>query len=272
MRRGRATSNRTYIHGYTTPEQQRLIKQAEHWRDELILPGTQLAPGTRLLEVGCGVGAVLGVLGKAFPGIRITGVDIEQRQIEFAREHLARLGLEAELKQGDATCLPLPDASQDHVWFQWVLEHLKDPVAALREARRVLVPGGRVTAIEVDYNTIAFEPSTPAMDAFRAAAIKGMEDGGRSDAGTHVARWLEEAEFVQVDPGEMVCDFREDELKRQAAYFAEIWQSAVPSLVQLPGVPDEPELLRGVADLRALHEIPGAHLGWTIHKAQAVAP
>ena len=51
-----------YVHGYATAEQERLLKQAEHWRDELILAGTRLAPGTRLLEVGCGVGAVLGIL------------------------------------------------------------------------------------------------------------------------------------------------------------------------------------------------------------------
>lgn len=53
-----------YVHGYTPEEQRRLVEQAEHWRDELILPGTELPPGTRLLEVGCGVGAVLGILGQ----------------------------------------------------------------------------------------------------------------------------------------------------------------------------------------------------------------
>jgi cyclopropane fatty-acyl-phospholipid synthase-like methyltransferase len=52
-----------YVHGYATPEQQRLIEQAEHWRERLIRDGTTLEPGTRLLEVGCGVGAVLAVLG-----------------------------------------------------------------------------------------------------------------------------------------------------------------------------------------------------------------
>jgi cyclopropane fatty-acyl-phospholipid synthase-like methyltransferase len=43
----------------------------------LILAGTTLAPGTRLLEVGCGVGAVLGILGDAFPGVVLAGVDLE---------------------------------------------------------------------------------------------------------------------------------------------------------------------------------------------------
>ena len=76
-----------YVHGYATPEQQRLIEQAEHWRDRLIRDGTTLEPGTRLLEVGCGVGAVLAVLGQEYPGLRLFGLDIEPQQLEFARTH-----------------------------------------------------------------------------------------------------------------------------------------------------------------------------------------
>ena len=83
-----------YVHGYASDEQKRLLEQAEHWRDELILSGTTLAPGTHLLEVGCGVGAVLGILGEAFPGVVLAGVDIEERQLEAARAHLTRLGPE----------------------------------------------------------------------------------------------------------------------------------------------------------------------------------
>src|SRR4030095_2275028 len=91
-----------YVHGYATAEQERLLRQAEHWRDELILAGTTLAPGTRLLEIGGGVGAVLGMLGAAFPGIVLAGVDIEARQLEAARAHLAELGFEGGLRPGEA--------------------------------------------------------------------------------------------------------------------------------------------------------------------------
>ena len=55
-----------YVHGYGTREQQRLVEQAEHWRHRLIADGTELPPGTRLLEIGSGVGAVLAVLGQEF--------------------------------------------------------------------------------------------------------------------------------------------------------------------------------------------------------------
>ena len=136
-----------YVHGYGTPEQERLVEQAEHWRHRLIADGTALAPGTRLLEIGCGVGAVLAVLGQEFPGVRLHGVDIEAKQLAFARSHLERAGVEATLVEADARALPFDDESFDHVWMMWFLEHVPDPAAALREARRVLARGGMITAI-----------------------------------------------------------------------------------------------------------------------------
>src|SRR6266536_5333797 len=104
-----------YVHGYGTREQLRLVEQAEHWRHRLIADGTTLAPGTRLLEVGCGVGAVLAILGEAFPGLVLAGVDVEERQLEVARAHLARLGVSANLRCADAAELPFADGSFDHV-------------------------------------------------------------------------------------------------------------------------------------------------------------
>ena len=87
-----------YVHGYATPEQERLITQAQHWRQRLIRDGTKLELGTRLLEVGCGVGAVLAVLGQEYPGLQLFGVDIEPKQLDFARVHLAS---PSELRGGD---------------------------------------------------------------------------------------------------------------------------------------------------------------------------
>src|SRR5918996_931657 len=117
-----------YVHGYGTPEQKRLVEQAEHWRHRLIRDGTQLDPGVRLLEVGCGVGAVLAVLGQEFPGVRLTGVDIEPKQLEFAQGHLERSGVEATLVQADALALPFADESFDHVWMMWFLETFPNPL------------------------------------------------------------------------------------------------------------------------------------------------
>jgi SAM-dependent methyltransferase len=258
-----------YVHGYATPEQQRLVDQAEHWRHRLICDGTELAPGTRLLEVGCGVGAVLAVLGQEYPGLRLAGVDIEPKQLEFARGHLAQAGVEAVLADADALALPFEDESFDHVWMMWLLEHVADPPAALREARRVLVPGGAITAIEVDYSTCHAEPTTPAIEALFRTMVQGMAASGWSDAGTRLPGWLHEGGFVDVDEGERSFWWQGEDLAQQAGYAADVMESALDALAQLPGAGAD-ELRDGLADLRRLRERPDAGIGWLMHKSTAV--
>ena len=254
-----------YIHGYGTPEQRRLVEQAEHWRHGLICAGTQLDQGTRLLEMGCGVGAVLAVLGQEFRGVQLTGVDIEAAQLDYARKHLERCGVSAELVNADATALPFAASSFDHVWMMWFLEHLAEPAKALVEAKRVLVAGGRITAIEVDYGTCRAEPTTPAIDELFRAMVAAMASSGWSDAGTRLPGWLRDCGFHDVDPGEHVFWWRGEELATQAAYAADVMESAVEALVA--HATSEELLRQGLADLRALPAVPGAGLGWVVHKS-----
>src|SRR5215475_3561701 len=258
-----------YIHGYGTREQQRLVEQAEHWRQRLIRDGTEFEPGTRLVEIGCGVGAVLAVLGQEFPDVRLFGVDIEEKQLEFARGHLQRAGVDATLVQADALALPFGEESFDNVWMMWFLEHVGDPPAALREARRVLVPGGRITAIEVDYSTCRAEPSTPGFEALVRAMVHGMAASGWSDAGTKLPGWLAEAGFGEIDEGERDYWWEGDDLASQALYAADVLESAFDSLAEAPGAAEE-ELRTGLDDLRRLPGKPGAGLGWVVHKSTAV--
>jgi SAM-dependent methyltransferase len=201
--------------------------------------------------------------------VQLFGVDVEPKQLAFARGHLERAGVQATLVEADALALPFDDESFDHVWMMWFLEHLADPLSALREARRVLVPGSAITAIEVDYSTARSEPSTPAFEALTAAMVRGMAASGWSDAGTRLPGWLREAGFRDVEEGERPFWWQGAEAAREADYAANVLESALQALIQLPGV-DEADLRAGLVDLRELPNRPGAGLGWVVHKSTAV--
>jgi ubiquinone/menaquinone biosynthesis C-methylase UbiE len=117
--------------------------------DELAYPRTAELD---VLDVGCGQG--IDLVSYALAGARVTGVDLTPRHVELASAHLRALGFEGNVVQGDAEALPLPDASFDRVSSNGVLHHTPDMLAALREIRRVLRPGGQATVIV--YNRRSF--------------------------------------------------------------------------------------------------------------------
>ena len=97
-----------------------------------------LADGRRVLDAGCGVGYGTRILAES-GALSVVGVDRERRVLEASDvTDLDRVRLE----QGDLLALPLPDDAVDLVVCFEVLEHVPDPLAALDELARVLVPGG----------------------------------------------------------------------------------------------------------------------------------
>lgn len=101
----------------------------------------QPGPGLRVLDAGCGRGEVL--LACARAGAEVAGIDYAQAAVEISRDTLSGVS-GADIRQGDISRLPWPDASFDRVLSGDVIEHLDpaDAEAMLREAHRVLKPGG----------------------------------------------------------------------------------------------------------------------------------
>lgn len=100
--------------------------------DQILLP--TIAADSRLLDVGCGTGANLR---KISQHCQTWGIDYHQSAVDYSRG----LGLE-NIEQGDATRLPYPDGMFTHVMCCEVLQNLEDDLAGIREAHRVLKPGG----------------------------------------------------------------------------------------------------------------------------------
>ena len=189
---------RRYIHGTCAREQQRLIAQAEQFA-ELLSSNLEVHPRERLLEIGCGVGAVLGVISRHHPHVSLHGIDISPEQIDGARRHLHCLGCsEAELVVGDGAALPWPNNHFHRVKPVWVLEHLTNPVAVLQEALRVLKPGGTIHLTETDYASLRTAPPDAAIDTMLQAFTTHFHRHGNAHAGPCLGPWLEEAGYVNV--------------------------------------------------------------------------
>jgi glycosyltransferase involved in cell wall biosynthesis/2-polyprenyl-3-methyl-5-hydroxy-6-metoxy-1,4-benzoquinol methylase len=104
--------------------------------------------GKRVVDVGCGRGGL--TVSLAAFGADVVGVDLRRRNCEVTRLRARRYGLSPRMITTRAEALPLADRSFDHVFCLEVLEHVHDPVAVLREIRRVLVPGGTCTVTVIN--------------------------------------------------------------------------------------------------------------------------
>ena len=129
-----------------------------------------------------------------------------------ARRHAAEQGVEVTFESGDVYALGYDDASFDVVHAHQVLQHLSNPVAALKEMRRVTRPGGIVAVRDGDYSCFSWAPLDPRLDRwqelYRAVARK---NGGEPDAGRFLKRWALEAGFSDMRVSSSTWTFADSE-------------------------------------------------------------
>jgi SAM-dependent methyltransferase len=104
-----------------------------------------IGSGSKVVDLCAGLGGPARYLAHRY-GASVTGVELTPARVAGASELTRRVGLDNQVRvfEGDVTALPLPDASQDAVVSQEALFHVPDLARALREAHRVLRPGGRI--------------------------------------------------------------------------------------------------------------------------------
>ena len=97
-----------------------------------------------LVDLGCGTGSFLALLGSAFPWVRLTGIDADRAALEIARRKLEARGVSARLLHADARRLPLTDGTITAITSSLFFHHLDDQAKAdvLQEVRRCLAPDG----------------------------------------------------------------------------------------------------------------------------------
>jgi ubiquinone/menaquinone biosynthesis C-methylase UbiE len=112
---------------------------------DLMFAHVALQAGDRVLDAACGTGIVTRVAAQRFSYLtHIVGVDLNPGMLDVARTHTPPTGVSVEWRQGDLGALPFPANSFEVVLCQQGLQFVPDPGTALREMRRVLVPGGRL--------------------------------------------------------------------------------------------------------------------------------
>lgn len=167
-----------------------------------------LRPGMSVLDVGCGPGTITADLAAQIDPGQVTAVEQTDSALDLARaEAQARGQSNISFVTSDIHALDFADATFDVVHAHQVLQHVADPVQALREMRRVCKPGGLVAARDADYAGFVWFPQLPELDRWRTLyASAARANGGEPDAGRRLLSWAQAAGFDDITPtGSLWC-------------------------------------------------------------------
>lgn len=243
----------TYTHGHHAS-----VLRSHRWRTvensaAYLIP--HLREGLDVLDVGCGPGTItVDIARRVAPG-RVVGLDNSAEVVAEARETAAAAGVPVETAVGDVYRLAHGDASFDVVHAHQVLQHVADPVAALREMRRVTRPGGLVAAREADYAAMTWFPENAGMAAWSVLQDRVTRaNGGEPDAGRRLRSWAVAAGFEDVTSSASVWCFATAE---DRAWWSSLWADRVTSSTLAEGA-----LAGGVATRSQLDDIAAAWREW----------
>jgi len=190
-----------YIHGHHES-----VLRSHRWRTAAnsaayLLPSIE--PGMAILDVGCGPGTItLDLARLVAPAGRVVGLDAVEAPLAAARADARSQGLaNVTFEVGDVHDLPFENGSFDIVHAHQVLQHVGDPVAALREMARVCKPGGQVAARDSDYEAMTWFPLEPMLERWLALYRQtARASGGEPDAGRRLLGWAHAAGLTDVTP------------------------------------------------------------------------
>lgn len=215
-----------------------------------------LQPETSLLDVGCGPGTITASLAAIVAPGSVVALDAHADVVAAAaRDHPApNLSFEV----GDVYALRFADASFDVVHAHQLLQHLTDPVAALREMHRVARPGGMVAVRESDYGAFVWSPADERLDLWNRVYHQiARRNGAEPDAGRMLHRWFRTAGFDRLEVTSSTWTFHRPE---DRAWWGETWAERV-----LHSAFARQALEYGLADQAALEQMAAAFREFAAH-------
>lgn len=184
-----------YSHGHHES-----VLRSHRWRTAensaaFLLPS--LHPGVSLLDVGCGPGTITADLAARVAPGRAVGIDSAAAVVATAADGSTLPNLTFAI--GDVYALEFSDDTFDVVFAHQVLQHLSDPVAALREMRRVTKPGGIVAVRDSDYGAFVWSPADPVLTRWNELYHQlTTRNRAEADAGRLLHVWARRAGFTDV--------------------------------------------------------------------------
>ncbi|MEW5913411.1 MAG: methyltransferase domain-containing protein [Thermodesulfobacteriota bacterium] len=206
-----------YIHGTSQDEQVRLSLLNEITnRSFLAYLGD--CRGLSVCDFGCGLGILLGDLAQAFPDARLTGLEISEAQADAARQNNQGRG-NVTIIRTDVLSNDLPADSFDLTYCRYLLEHLADPVTAVKEMARVTRPGGRIVAQENDLHNVLYHPEIEGLDqVMRQFCRLQVKLGGAPYIGRELFGIFKTAGVAQIELSYAPEIYTEDEPEKYRAW------------------------------------------------------
>ena len=190
----------------------------------------QIEKGSIVADIGCGAGtAVFEMDALVRPGGSALGIDIHEPLLTAGRARASRRGIDVELKHGNAEALPFADGSLHGYRAERLYQHLSKPEPFLKEAYRVLAPGGRIVLVDQDWDAMLFDSNDLATTrAIAHAAANGVANG---TVGRQYYRLLKDAGFVDV---QVFADMHVSTNYNENGFFAEHWARVCDAMGVLP--------------------------------------
>ena len=186
----------TYTHGHhesvlRSHNNRTIENSAEYLRPHL-------RPTVHLLDVGAGPGTI--TVDFAQHVAQVTATEIGEDELALSQTLATETGVQnIDFSVEDVQALSFADDTFDVVHTHQVLQHVADPVQALREMRRVTKPGGLVAARDADYAAFTWFPVMPELDEWlRLYREAARANGGEPDAGRRLLSWARAAGFEGV--------------------------------------------------------------------------